>query len=114
MPVIGAIAGKNAARRALSKLNIPLALDQVDAVKNRLESVIKRDEGFDPLEVRADLSDVMSLNVGVIRNEDGLRKAAEGIENIKKDKLDRLCVVDERSFKALARLFEVENLVMIG
>ena len=91
-----------------------MALDQVDAVKNRLESVIKRDEGFDPLEVRADLSDVMILNVGVIRNVDSLRKAAEGIENIKKDKLDRLCVVDERSFKALARLFEVENLVMIG
>lgn len=56
----------------------------------------------------------MSLNVGVIGNEDRLRKAAEGIENIKKDKLDRLCAVGERSFKALARLLEVENLVMIG
>ena len=112
--VFGAIAGENAARRALSKPNIPLALDQVDAVKNRFETIIKRDEGFDPLDVKADLSDVMSINVGVIRNEDGLQKAAESIENIKRDKLDKLCVVGERSFKALAKLLEVENLVMIG
>ena len=112
--VFGTIAGENAAKRALSRSITGLSSGQVEAAKGRIEAILKRDKGFDPLEVRAELADVMSVHVGVIRNEDGLRKAEEGIEKIKKDKLDKLCLVGERSLNTLSALLEVENLVMIG
>jgi len=112
--VFGAIAGENAAKRALSKSNIGLSPDQADAAKNRIEAILNRKKGFDPLEVKEELTDVMNLYVGVIRNEDGLRKAAESIKNLRKDKVAKLCLVGERSLKTLAGLLEVENSAMIG
>ena len=112
--VFGVIAGENAATRALSKPKIVFSLDQVHAAKNRIEAILKREKGFDPLEVKAELTDVMSLCVGVIRNEEGLRKATKRIENMRKDKVAKLCLAGDTSFKALAGLLEVENLAMIG
>jgi len=112
--VFGTIAGENAAKRALSRSITGLPPEQVEAAKGRVEAILKRDKGFDPLEVKAELAALMSVHVGVIRNEEGLRKAEEGIEKIKKDKLDKLCLVGERSLNTLPALLEVENLVMIG
>jgi len=112
--VFGTIAGDNAAKNALSKSNIGLPPKQVDTAKNSIEAILKREKGFHPLEVKEELTYIISLCVGVIRNEDGLRKAAEIIQNIKKEKVAKLCLVGEQTFKGVSALLEVENLVMIG
>jgi fumarate reductase (CoM/CoB) subunit A len=112
--VFGAIAGKNAAKSTLSKSFIALSPEQVDAIKCRIEAILRRDKGFDPLEVQEELADLMSVYVGAIRNEDGLQKAEEAIEKMKRDKLDKLCLVGKGSLNKLSALLEVENLVMIG
>lgn len=112
--VFGAIAGENAAKRAFTKKAGGLSPERVDAAKGRIEAIGKREKGFDAIEVKAELTEVISLYAGVIRNEDGLLKAAKSIENIKKNKLDKLCLVGERSLKTVSALLEVENLVMIG
>ena len=56
----------------------------------------------------------MSLYVGVIRNEDGLRKAAGVFDKIKENKISNLCLEDERSIRRVAGILEVGNLLIIG
>jgi len=77
-------------------------------------TVLKRSRGFDPLEVKDELTGTMSKYVGVIRNKDGLQKATHMLDEIKENKITKLCLVGKRSFRALAELLEVENLLVIG
>lgn len=112
--VFGAIAGKCAAKRALSVSSTPISPSQTNLVKNRIMGILKRDKGFDSLEVKDELIEIMSKYVGVIRNEDGLRKATQMLDKIKENRIDNLCLVGEQSFKMLAKLLEVENLLIIG
>ncbi len=112
--VFGALAGRHAAEAA--RLGSPRALPrgQADVIRDRISKVLQRDGGVDPLEVRNEITEIMSRYVGVIRDEDGLRKAAQMLERIKGGKIGNLCIRGEGSFKALAELFEVENLLMVG
>lgn len=112
--VFGAIAGKYAAKRALSVSSVPIPPSQINLVKNRIMEILKRDKGFDPLDVKDELIEIMSKYVGVIRNEDGLRKATQMLDKIKENRIDNLCLVGEQSFKTLAKFLEVENLLIIG
>lgn len=112
--VFGALAGRHAAEAA--RLGPPRAVPRgrVDAVRDRISKLLERDGGVDPLEVKNEITGVMTRYVGVIRDEDGLRKAAKMLEGIKERKIGNLCIRGERSFKALAELLEVENLLMVG
>jgi len=112
--VFGAIAGKYAAKRALSISNMLIPSSQIDLVRNHIEEIIKRDKGFEPLEVKGDITGIMSKYVGVVRNKDGLQKATQMLDKIKENKITKLCLVSKRSFRALAELLEVENLLVIG
>ena len=112
--VFGTIAGKCAAKRALSTSRSPASPNHIDAVRDRIANVLKRDKGLDPLEVKNELVEIMSMHVGVIRNEDGLQKATQVLDRIKEDKIDNLCLAEDRSFKGLAELLEVENLLFVG
>jgi fumarate reductase (CoM/CoB) subunit A len=112
--VFGAIAGESAAKRALVVSKIPISQSQVDLIRNRLRDILKRDSGFDFLEVKDEITKIMSLYVGDFRNEDGLQKAVRALDEIREDKLNRLYLGRERSFKRLAALIEVENLLTVG
>ena len=69
--VFGAIAGNYAAKRAISASTTPISPSQINLVRNRIVEIAKRDKGFDPLEVKDELTQIMGRYVGVIRNEDG-------------------------------------------
>jgi len=112
--VFGTIAGKWAAKRALSVSSTPIPPGQINLVRNFIVEIFKRDKGFDPLEVKEELTGIVGKYVGVIRNEDGLRKAIQTFDKTKENKIGNLCLVGERSFKTLAKLLEVVNLLMIG
>lgn len=112
--VFGTIAGKWAAKRALSVSSTPIPPSQINLVRNLIVEIFKRDKGFDPLEVKEELTGIVGKYVGVIRNEDGLRKAIQTFDKTKENKIGNLCLVGERSFKTLAKLLEVVNLLMIG
>jgi succinate dehydrogenase/fumarate reductase flavoprotein subunit len=83
-------------------------------IRDRILKVLKRDGGADPLELKNELTEIMSRYVGVIRDEDGLRKAAKMLDRINEEKIGNLCMRGERSFEMLAQLLEVENLLMVG
>ena len=63
---------------------------------------------------RKDITELMSRYAGVIRNEEGLRKALKVMDEIGQKKLDRLCIVENRSFGEMARLFETRNIHTVG
>jgi len=112
--VFGAFAGRHAAEAA--RLDSPRAVPrgQADVIRDRILKVLKGDGGADPLELKNELTEVMSRYVGVIRDEDGLRKAAKMLDRINEEKIGNLCMRGERSFEMLAQLLEVENLLMVG
>ncbi len=112
--MFGAIAGKNAAQRALSTPGTRISSSQINSVKNHIGEILNRDKGVDPLEVRSELTQIMSHCVGVLRNEEGLRKAMQVLDSIEKDEVGRLYLGGEQSFEKLSKLLEVENLVIVG
>ena len=112
--VFGAIAGKHAAQRALSVPGTPVPQSQINSTRSRILGILKRDKGFGPFEVRDDLRKIMSMYVGVVRNENGLRKATQMLNEIEENKVGKLCLGGEWSFKRLAELLEVENLITVG
>jgi fumarate reductase (CoM/CoB) subunit A len=113
--VFGKIAGESAAKQALSSPQVHIGPERINGIKERIEGIIKRDNGVDPLEVKSDLLNMMSLHVGVIRNEAGLRKALQSIEAIRKKKIGKLCLsAKDKSLTSLSILMEVENLAVVG
>jgi len=69
---------------------------------------------LDPLEVKAELAGVVSLQVGVIRHGDGLRLAAQSIDRIRKEKITGLGAGLQRSFRKLGAALEAENLALLA
>jgi fumarate reductase (CoM/CoB) subunit A len=112
--VFGAIAGKYAAKKALLVKITSLSPSQIHSVKDRMEGILKRGKGVDPLEVKEELTEIMTRYVGVLRDEGGLRRAHQVLDKIEKNKVGRLCLGGKRSCKRLAALLEVENLLMVG
>jgi len=112
--VFGAIAGANAAGRAVSVSGIPLPQERIAAVANRLSQILKRGDGPDPTEVKNEIATVMSLYVGVLRREEGLQKAARSFSSIRSMKIDHLTVGKERSFRMLSKVLEAENTLLIA
>ncbi len=112
--VFGAIAGQYAAERARSIVSTPIPEDQLKSVKDRIEEILQRDKGYDPEEMRDEITETMSRYVGVIRNGEGLRTATQVLDTVKEKKVGNLCLQGEPSFVKLARLLEVENFLVIG
>lgn len=112
--VFGAIAGANAAGKALSISAVPLSQERIAETTDRLLQILRRDEGPDPTEVKNEITSEMSLYVGVLRHEEGLQKAARSFSAVRSMKIDRLSVGKERSFRMLSKLLETENMLLIA
>jgi len=112
--VFGMRAGEYASKMALSSPRNTIPEAQINLVKNRIEEIFRRRKGFDPIEIEEAVKETMGKYVGVVRNEEGLRKAIGTIDEIKKNKVPHLCLAHERSFKMLAKLLNVVNLVTVG
>ena len=112
--VFGAIAGKSAAEGALSASSTSVSPREITPVKDRISAILRRDSGIDPQEVKVELTEVMSRYVGVMRNEDGLTEATRVLDEIHEKKVDKLCPRGESSFKNLATILELENLLTVG
>jgi fumarate reductase (CoM/CoB) subunit A len=112
--VFGAIAGTNAARNALSSIGEPISQKGIASAINRIREILSREMRLDPSEVNNEITEVMSRYVGVLRHEDGLRKAARSLSAIRESKIDHISIGRELSFQALAKVFETENILLIG
>jgi len=112
--VFGAIAGESATQRALGISKIAISPRQIDEIRDRFKETLKRDKGFDFREVKEQITETMSRYVNVLRNEDGLRRAIETLDQICAEKRDQLRLAGERSSKGLADLMEVRNMLTVA
>jgi len=112
--VFGSIAGESAAKRAFAVPRIPIPVSEVNLITDGLTEILKKDRGFDFLEVKDQITQTMSLYAGDFRNEEGLRKATQVLNKIKEDKISNVFLGGERSLRRLGALLEVENLLTVG
>ena len=112
--VFGAIAGANAAKKALSSPGMSVSQECIASVTNRIQHILRRERGLDPSELNSEITKIMSLYVGVLRNEDGLQKAARSLSDIRESKINDLSLGREPSFRMLSKVLEVENILFIG
>lgn len=113
--VFGAIAGAEAAKRA-QDANAAWAAPETAASRasEQAAALWNRQDGVDYREVRKEITALMSLYAGVIRHEEGLRRALSAMDAIGRDKIGRLCIAENRSFGELARLWETRNIHAVG
>ncbi len=112
--VFGAIAGASAAAKALSASVIQAPKGSVESIKNRVLHILKRGKGIEPSEVKKEVTRILSLYVGVLRNEEGLKRATQSFSDIRATQIDQLALGAERSFRNFSSLLEVENILLIG
>jgi fumarate reductase (CoM/CoB) subunit A len=112
--VFGAIAGAQASRRALSTDLPAVSPKIVGKSAQGIAAHWNRDKGLDYREVKKEITELMSRYAGVIRNEEGLRKALKVMDEIGQKKLDRLCIAGNRSFGEMTGLFETLNIHTVG
>jgi succinate dehydrogenase / fumarate reductase, flavoprotein subunit len=84
--VFGRLSGIGAAEYIRSLQNTPQTLD--DEIKEGVRSatdILNRESGTNPYLLHEELQDTMQLNVGIVRDEEGLKKGLDDLEKLKKD-----------------------------
>ncbi|OPY92729.1 MAG: Fumarate reductase flavoprotein subunit [Syntrophaceae bacterium PtaU1.Bin231] len=112
--VFGAIAGAQAAELARSATAPVPAPQTIAGSVGKVAALWNRDRGVDYREVRREISESLSRYAGVIRTEEGLRKAIGLMDEVGEKRIGSLCVAEARSFRELAGLFETMNIFAVG
>lgn len=112
--VFGRIAGEQAAKRALAVPMPALTPKTVGQSAKRISVLWERDRGIDYREVRREMTACIGRYAGVIRNEEGLRKAIDTMDEIGENKLRSLSLAEGRSLRELAGLIETLNIHIVG
>jgi succinate dehydrogenase / fumarate reductase flavoprotein subunit len=95
--VFGAIAGRNAAIFASEHDFCNFSQELVLKEEKRIfEGILKRERGINPAEIKYELKQTMDDKVGIIRNEEGLKKACLKIMELK-EKFKNVSVEDKSS-----------------
>jgi len=112
--VFGAIAGAAAAQRAQT-MGLPgVAPEREKKAQDRIETILKRKKGIDYREVRGEITETMTLHAGVLRHEDGLRRALRSLDEIQQKKIGSICLPEKSTLKGLAGILETENILAVS
>ena len=95
--VFGRRAGKAAAEHANHAAGTRLDSSQLEAAEREMLAPFERTAGEFPYEIHRDLQDTMQSLVGIFRDQEDLRKALDGIEQLK-PRLDRVRIDGSRMF----------------
>jgi succinate dehydrogenase / fumarate reductase, flavoprotein subunit len=84
----------------------------LEAERNRVESLLEKDDGIQQAELRAKLQKAMTANVNVFRNEDGLKQALRDIREVREEYQDVYVNDPSRTFNTdLIHTIEMRNLI---
>ncbi|MBX9578947.1 MAG: fumarate reductase/succinate dehydrogenase flavoprotein subunit [Gemmataceae bacterium] len=81
--VLGKLAGEHAARYAKDRPAAGVPADQAEAAARRALEPFDRPAGENPFQVMFDLQDMMQDLVGIVRKEDEMVRALDGLEKLK-------------------------------
>jgi len=110
--------------RLLLKKGLPKGASSNSIIKkeetliNDIEALFKRwetNKGKIPFEIRNQMKDVMTKNVGVFRNHNDLQKAIEYLKKLQKEFLNVHVLTEDRKFNyGLIRTLELRNMIDIA
>ena len=84
----------------------------LEAERNRVETLLEKDDGIQHAELRAELQKAMTANVNVFRNEDGLKQALRDIREVREEYQDVYVNDPSRTFNTdLIHTIETRNLI---
>ncbi|WP_231182745.1 FAD-binding protein [Haladaptatus sp. DYF46] len=84
----------------------------LEAERNRVETLLEKDDGIQQAELRAKLQKAMTANVNVFRNEDGLKQALRDIREVREEYQDVYVNDPSRTFNTdLIHTIEMRNLI---
>ncbi|EFW93146.1 succinate dehydrogenase or fumarate reductase, flavoprotein subunit [Haladaptatus paucihalophilus DX253] len=84
----------------------------LEAERNRVESLLEKDDGIQQAELRSKLQKSMTANVNVFRNEDGLKQALRDIREVREEYQDVYVNDPSRTFNTdLIHTIEMQNLI---
>jgi len=84
----------------------------LEAERNRVETLLEKDDGIQQAELRAELQKAMTANVNVFRNEDGLKQALRDIREVREEYQDVYVNDPSRTFNTdLIHTIEMRNLI---
>ncbi|MGI9861478.1 FAD-binding protein [Moorella naiadis] len=89
-------------------------MDQVAAIKQRLFASLEAKKGEDVVKLRKELQDIAWMNVGVVRDQEGLEKGLKRIA-VLREKLPTVCVTTKaRAYnKEWIEAIQLENLSVV-
>lgn len=103
----GAIAGRSAAHYARQlKKQIPLDKKQLQEVQQRIDALILKKGGINPLESKKSVQWVASRYLNVVRSEEGLKNALLELDRIEQEILPELSARETEQSKKATRLKE--------
>ena len=108
--LFGAIAGDSAAKNALGVKLAPIPQSIISDEKERLESLALSDGDGSARGLRKLLKTTMWYKVGVVRDEEGLKKALNEIDSIR----HRLKRVSATSYRQLIEVIELSGMLTVS
>ena len=106
---MGAIAGKNAAKKALETKRVKLPKDEIYAERKQIESLYYEGQA-DIRELRRSLKETMWRNAGIIRHRNGMKEALKKIKELSSYVPD--LYVKDRT--ALVKSLELRNMFLVS
>lgn len=101
----GMVAGRHASRYAAKARPPELDEAQLREVVERILRPLRQERGTKPIELRREVQEIAQNYIGIIRDEEGLRRGLSELNAIKQD-LQRLCVSATSSRKCNAEWLE--------
>ncbi|MDX2510989.1 MAG: FAD-binding protein, partial [Desulfobacterales bacterium] len=112
--VFGAIAGKSAAKRALTTEPPQPNPQFPKELSAHIATILRTKNGTSYQKVRAKIARIMSEDIGVIRHKEGLENAEKLLAEIEATQISNLFLGWDRTFDRIAQLFEVPNMLALG
>lgn len=112
--VFGAIAGKCAARRAITSKHPRPNPKHAKELSAHIATILKTKSGTSYEKVRAKIARIMSEEIGVIRDKEGLQNAEKLLAEVETTQINNLFLGWEHTFDRIAQLLEVPNMLTLG
>lgn len=110
---MGYLAGTQAAETVKTLDWLDIDKEQVEAAKNKIDSLGSGKSGYRGIEIKYPLKDVMYDNCSLVKNADGMNEALKYIQYLKTERLPNLCAKDTSKIfnKDLVEALESINMV---
>ncbi|MCM3715908.1 FAD-binding protein [Alkalihalobacillus oceani] len=113
--VQGGVSGAAAAAYAKEHELLEIETAQLDALHEKQQAYLKRQDGMNPYELRQELAKLSWNNIGVVRTTENLQSVIKELRTIREEKLPQLVTKDKTLHynRELLECMQLENVVSL-